>query len=191
MSHYGTELGQLVTSCQLDLDARRAIGNAVELEEALELLAERGLYFDAMKLLQKSLPLRDLVWWATLCVWGNANGGLSDVQVEGIRRVAAWVREPIHEHHQEVAVAADVLGEADPVGRLCTAASYTGCASGSTDVPEATNPTRARQLAIMALRLGRHHAFPGANRLLRAGNAFEIGRAIFATENHWDQKSAA
>ena len=98
-------------SCELDGRDAAAICAALELEEpAQELLAQHDepqAYFnallegghlpDAVRFMATTLPQREAVWWAYLCVSSTAEAGsiqLAAKDQEALQLAEEWVREP-------------------------------------------------------------------------------------------------
>lgn len=89
----------------------------------LQTLVEKEHFACAVKFLAHTLPKRQAVWWACLCVWGAEKpDGPSEQEEKTVNAVHAavmWVRDPSEENRRL----------AEQMGRIATVGTAAGCAA--------------------------------------------------------------
>jgi len=86
-------------------EARALLQEAFTLQAFLDLLVAHELFPDAARLLAYSLPKRDAVWWACLCIRHVASADIPPADLAALEAAERWVIEP-HEVHRRAAMQA-------------------------------------------------------------------------------------
>ncbi|NIP27279.1 MAG: hypothetical protein GWN67_13695 [Phycisphaerae bacterium] len=73
--------------------------------EFVDRLVRAKLYQDAMRFLAYGLPMREAVWWASLCVRSVPACCNDDIAAEAMQAAEAWVKNPTEEN-RDVALTA-------------------------------------------------------------------------------------
>ncbi|HKB03567.1 MAG TPA: hypothetical protein VKD90_15195 [Gemmataceae bacterium] len=102
--------------------------------EFLELLTEKKLYPDAVRLLANGLSKRDAVRWACLCLRESLGSGAPAKARPALEAAEAWVKSPTEENRRASMKAAEATGFGAPAGLAALAAFWSG---GSITPPDA------------------------------------------------------
>jgi hypothetical protein len=80
--------------------ARRLLVPELTARGFLDLLIERELYVDALRLLALALPRRLAVWWGCLCVWQSFREKLPQDVVAALEAAVRWVLDPSEQNRR-------------------------------------------------------------------------------------------
>lgn len=85
---------QLAGLAGLRDEAKEMIPANLSVADALDRLAGRGLFVDAIRLLGFTLPARELAWWGVLGGWHSQTYHRQREEIFLLRAIMSWVHEP-------------------------------------------------------------------------------------------------
>ena len=89
-------------------------------------LLVHGQYPDAIRFQAHTLPKREAVWWACLCLRSVSDPMRLPKQAEALKAVVRWVMEPGETNRQAAGAAGKDAGFATPVGCIAMAVFWSG-----------------------------------------------------------------
>ena len=81
---------------------------------------------DAVRFQTYSLPKREAVWWACLCLRSVSDPMRKPKQAEALKAVLRWVLEPGDEHRQAAGKAGKAATFSTPIGAIAMSVFYSG-----------------------------------------------------------------
>jgi hypothetical protein len=81
---------------------------------------------DAVRFQAFSLPKREAVWWACLCLRSVSDPMRKPKQAEALKAVVRWVLDPSEEHRQAAGKAGKVATFGTPVGAIAMSVFFSG-----------------------------------------------------------------
>ncbi|MBX2858328.1 MAG: hypothetical protein KTR17_06675 [Cellvibrionaceae bacterium] len=106
----------------------------------IELLAQRGLFHDAVSLLAHGLPKREAVWWACLATRASITPETDETNMAALVAAEAWVKKPTEERRIKCRdLAQQTLFKSAP-SWAATAASWSTGSLSKEGEPEVTPP---------------------------------------------------
>jgi hypothetical protein len=81
---------------------------------------------DAVRFIVHSLPRREAVWWACLCLRSVADPMRKPKQAEALKAVVRWVLDPSEEHRRAAGKAGKAATFGVPVGAIAMSAFFSG-----------------------------------------------------------------
>ncbi|MBI3411157.1 MAG: hypothetical protein HY040_22715 [Planctomycetes bacterium] len=115
--------------------AALALSNEMTALRFLEVLAEKQLFPDGVRVLAHGLPKRDAVWWACLCL-REALGGSPSAKVKpALEAAEKWAKSPSEENRRDAKMAGEIAGYGTPAGLAALAAFWSGGSMASADKP--------------------------------------------------------
>ena len=104
-------------------------------QQFVELLVEHKLHVDAIKFLTHSLPKRETVWWACLCV-GSVEAAHKEPADQALLEAAkAWVIRSSEENRRAAMTLTDASGYETAAAWTATAAVWSGGSLAPPDQP--------------------------------------------------------
>jgi hypothetical protein len=103
--------------------------------EFLELLTEKRLYPDAVRLIAYALAKRDAVRWACLCLREALGANLTPKARPALEAAEAWAKRPTEENRRAGLTAAEATGFGSPAGMAALAAFWSGGSLTGPDDP--------------------------------------------------------
>lgn len=104
-------------------------------KQLFDLLLEKKLHLDAIRLLAAALPKREAVWWACQCA-RQAHGTNPPPKVAAALAAAEkWVADPSEENRRAAQAAAEAAEMKTPAGCAAMAAFWSGGSLGPPHVP--------------------------------------------------------
>jgi hypothetical protein len=100
----------------------------------IDLLTEKNLYPDAVRVLAHGLPKREAVWWACLCLREALGANPREKIKLALEAAEKWAKRPTEENRRDGLKAAETAGFGTPAGMTAMAAFWS---SGSLAPPEA------------------------------------------------------
>lgn len=97
-----------IVSEKLDMEdeASQLLTEDMTVGEFIDLLTEKELHADAVRVLASALPKREAVWWSCLSVRNVCGDGLSDPDTAALEAAQEWVADPSEEHRRAAEQAA-------------------------------------------------------------------------------------
>jgi hypothetical protein len=121
--------------CPLGDEAKALLRDGQTPKQLFDLLLEKKLHLDAIRLLAAALPKREAVWWACLCA-RQAHGTNPPAKVAAALAAAEkWVADPSEENRRAAQAAAEAAEMKTPAGCAAMAAFWSGGSLGPTHVP--------------------------------------------------------
>jgi hypothetical protein len=117
------DLGQRFT---LSEPAARLLTDDLTPERYLDLLAEKHLHADAVRVLAYGLPKREAVWWACLCLREALGANAPPKAQRALEAAEQWVTSPSEANRRAAKQAAEAAGIGTPAGLTALAASWSG-----------------------------------------------------------------
>ncbi len=120
-----TTAREICSRFKLEPEAQELLKDNQTPRQFLELLIEKGLYLDAIRLLAFALPCREVVGWACLCVrhaLGQDPAKITAAQLAAER----WVADPSEENRRAAMAAAEAEDYKTPGACLGMAAFFSG-----------------------------------------------------------------
>jgi hypothetical protein len=90
---------------------------------------------DAVRFQTYSLPKREAVWWACLCLRSVSNPMRKPKQAEALKAVLRWVLEPSEEHRQAAGKAGKAATFSTPIGAIAMSVFFSGGSMMPPDKP--------------------------------------------------------
>ncbi len=118
----------------LEEAAKKLLRDTHNTKQFLDLLVEKEMYIDAMKVLARALPKRQAVEWAIACVKPEA--GTTPEATAALQAAEAWVAQPTEPNRVAAMKAAEADGHDSPGGLAAAAAGW----SGGSFVPDSKKP---------------------------------------------------
>ncbi|MCE0557545.1 MULTISPECIES: Twin-arginine translocation pathway signal [unclassified Motilimonas] len=88
------QTGQQLLACFTASDEAHAlVTEPLGILETIELLDKEGLHFDLMQFIAHGLPVRESIWWASLCL-NLRNNDWHPNQIQAIELCQSWVKKP-------------------------------------------------------------------------------------------------
>jgi hypothetical protein len=81
---------------------------------------------DAVRFQTYSLPKREAVWWACLCLRSVSDPMRKPKQAEALKAVLRWVLEPSEEHRQAAGKAGKAATFGTPIGAIAMSVFFSG-----------------------------------------------------------------
>jgi hypothetical protein len=81
---------------------------------------------DAVRFQTYSLPKREAVWWACLCLRSVADPMRKPKQAEALKAVVRWVLDPSEEHRRAAGEAGKAATFGTPIGAIAMSVFYSG-----------------------------------------------------------------
>jgi hypothetical protein len=103
--------------------------------EFLEVLTEKRLYSDAVRLLANGLAKRDAVRWACLCLREALGATPAPKLKPALEAAEAWAKHPTEENRRAGLTAAEATGFGSPAGMAALAAFWSGGSLTGPDDP--------------------------------------------------------
>jgi hypothetical protein len=94
-------VAEIVKHVPLGEPARALARGPAEPPDLVGRLLGKELFVDAARVLAYALPLRQAVWWSTLCAWHAVDGQPNATQDQSLSAVTRWAREPTEEHRRQ------------------------------------------------------------------------------------------
>jgi hypothetical protein len=91
---------EIVKSVPLGDAAKALARDAAEPPDLVRKLLSKDLFVDAARVLAYALPIRQAVWWSTLCAWHAVDGQPTGAQDAALSAATRWVLEPTEEHRR-------------------------------------------------------------------------------------------
>ena len=129
----------ICTEIRLGKKAKSLLASNQTPGEFLGILTGRQLYADALRFMGATLPPREAVWWACLCVEHTFGTDRSAPEVAALVAAVEWVLEPNIENHKEADAAAREAGLDSAAGCAARAASLAGSAEAPEQTPVGAN----------------------------------------------------
>jgi hypothetical protein len=107
----------------------------VPLTQQLEPLVAAEAFPDAIRLVAQSLPKRQAVWWACLCVRKVAGASPADGTLAALGAAEAWVIDPSEENRRAALPAAEAAGYGTAAGCAAAAAFWSGGSLAPPNLP--------------------------------------------------------
>lgn len=152
--------------------ARALLTAEQSVEEFLACLLEKGHYPEALRLTAVSLPPRDAVWWACLCVRHAVAEALPAAERAALGAAVGWVLQP----------GGETAAAAGQAARALPAPTAAGQAAEAASLADGKSPLRANKLAGAAV-------FLAAARVKSSARVYReflaLGRDVAQTASHW------
>jgi hypothetical protein len=116
-------------------DAKKLLRDGLTPKQYLDALIEKQLYIDAVRFLAHTLPKREGVWWACLCVRGAAGPNPPAPQAAALQAAERWVADPSEPNRRAAQAAAEAAEVGTPAGCAAMAAFWSGGSMAPPDVP--------------------------------------------------------
>lgn len=85
--------GQVLPRFTPSEDATELLDGEASITEAIEILKQHHVYNDLVQLLAHALPVREAIWWASLCVQLRSDIW-NPTQIQCIQTAQQWVQSP-------------------------------------------------------------------------------------------------
>ena len=122
----GKTLEQVCRAAELSDEALALLGDQSDGPGYVQLLADKGHYPDATRLLAYALPQRPAVWWAWVCS-RRANGETPTAPVQAaLDATKQWIAEPTDANRREAMRLATEVEFGTPAGCAGLAAFFCG-----------------------------------------------------------------
>jgi hypothetical protein len=150
----------------------------------LDLLIDKQHYADAARFLAHSMPKREAVWWACLCIRPEKGAVVSAPGAAAQQAAEAWVADPSDEKRRAAHAAAQVVGLGAPVKLTCEAVFFSAGSMGPAEfkevpAPEGLSATTAANAVILA-------AVAEPDRMAAKYRQFlALGNDVAAGKNRW------
>lgn len=149
---------EVCTRVRLGEEAKGLLTDDLTPSQFLELLSQKGLYWDALKFLAHALPKREAVWWACLCARPLANASSTSKTTAALEAAERWVTDPTEENRRATFAAAEAVELSTAAGCAAMAAFWSGGSLSLPDTPVVPPPDHltahgvacAIQLAVVA-----------------------------------------
>jgi hypothetical protein len=129
-----SSLRDLCEQAKVEEDAKALLKDEHTPLQFLELLIEKDLFLDAIRVLAYALPKRWAVGWGCLCVRYSLRTEEAAMISETHVAVEKWVYDPIEENRRAAQAAADKEGLDSSSALLAMAAFYSGGSVGPPDL---------------------------------------------------------
>lgn len=93
---------------------------------ALDLLMERNLMQESIRLLAHAIPRREGVWWVCMCARHTAPDETTPADAAALEAAELWVRRPSDENRRAAFVRAEEARFSTPEAWACVAAFWSG-----------------------------------------------------------------
>jgi hypothetical protein len=130
-------VGDLLKLVKFSDEARPLLEGPESLEEAFQLLLDKGLYTDTLRFAAYSLPKAEAVWWGALCAWHVYRPQPDPKITAALSAAVRWVAHQDEAHRRAAEGAAQAVGTQTPAGMVALAAFFSG---GSIAPAEQTAP---------------------------------------------------
>ena len=159
---------EVARECPLSDEARLVLTPQFTPGKYLAILIGRKMYADAVRFTAFSLPKREAIWWAALCLWDacrvDQGEALPPATDAVFRTVVAWLQDPCEGNRRAVEAAGREAGAASPFGQLAMAVFFSG---GNVSVPdqpkvEPKPTTTAKAIASVVLAASKTKKPPNA-----------------------------
>ena len=120
----------------------------------LDLLIAKEHHADAIRLLAHSMPKREAIWWACLCIRPDKGPVAPTPTAAGQKAAEAWVADPSDEKRRAAHAAAQAEGIAAPVKLTCEAVFFSEGSMGPAEyqavpAPDQLTATMAANAVIL------------------------------------------
>jgi hypothetical protein len=134
------QTADILSHCELSEEAGELLNPAMPPAESIELLAAKGCFLDAVKLLAHGLPKREAVWWA--CIATRQSHTPETNEDNNIALIAAetWVQKPTEKHRMKACDYANKTKYETPASWAATAAFWSAGSIAPKDQPEVSPP---------------------------------------------------
>lgn len=150
----------------------------------LDLLIEKQHYADAVRFLAHTMPKREAIWWACLCIRPERGVVVPPPAAAAQQAADAWVVDPSDEKRRAAHAAAQAPGIGPPVKLTCEAAFFSDGSMGPAEFqavppPEHLAATTAANAVILA-------AVAEPAKMNAKYNQFlSLGQEVAAGKNRW------
>ncbi|KJY83416.1 hypothetical protein TW81_10540 [Vibrio galatheae] len=120
--------GQILPRFTASEEAKQQLDDTFTIEQTIQLLIDNELYNDLMQFLAHALPVREAIWWASLCiqlrqdVWNTT-------QIQCIQTAQQWVQSPAEELRRKAELLSNRLNLNCGPSWLAQAVFWNGSAS--------------------------------------------------------------
>lgn len=145
---------KICEAVELEDEGRSLLADDQTPQEFASLLAERGLFRDAVRFTAAWLPKRDAVLWGCRCVREFLGEKLSTEDDAAIQIAERWSAEPTEKLRRDAERIAEQIDDRTPVGWLAMAVFWSGGSLAPPDndpVPPAGHLTAAAVTAALLL----------------------------------------
>jgi hypothetical protein len=150
----------------------------------LDLLIDKRLPADAVRFLAHTMPKREAVWWACLCVRPERGVVVPPPAAAAQQAAEVWVINPSDEKRRAAHAAAQLAGIGTPVGLTCEAVFFSEGSLGPAEFqaippPEFLTATTAANAVILA-------AVAAPDKMTAKYRQFlALGQDVAAGKNRW------
>jgi uncharacterized protein DUF6931 len=176
----GRDLAAVTPHLALAPPAEELLARCTEASEALDRLESAGFLVEATRLVAHTLPKREAVWWACMCVAHTAPADLPAADRAAREAAEDWVRQQTDRSRRLAWEHAQASGCVSPEAWAAVAAFWSGGSmspEGQPDVPPAPHLCGQAAAGAVALAAVRGDAVRRDDRLHRF---LESGRNIAA-----------
>lgn len=106
----------------------------------LNLLLEKNLYFDAVKLLAHALPQRESIWWSCLAAKSSINNDTPAADQAALSAAEQWAITPSEESRQLSKLWSEKTKQKSAASWAATAAFWSGGSMAKPGEPEVSPP---------------------------------------------------
>lgn len=127
---------EIAARCQLSAAAQELLCAEAGSSEFADLLLNADKLDDAIRFWAAALPVRQAIWWGSLCVW-EAQRDLVTPQIENaLYAIVKWIEQPSDENRRAAAALIKPLGAATPLGLLLEALLHSGGSIAPPNLPK-------------------------------------------------------
>ena len=101
---------------EMSAEGKALLDDQVSPNGFLDLLIEKGLFTDAIRMLALALPKREAVWWAATCVRATLPADAPPAALEALKAAETWVSKPTEENRWAAKERAERAGLDKPAG---------------------------------------------------------------------------
>ncbi len=181
---------EVVAMCDLSAEALALLQPNQPIEAYFDLLLNRGLLVDGIKLMAHLLNVKQCLWWGCLAIWEYYRTR-PDANADAVLKATiAWLREPTEEHRRAAGTAAQKATSAPPARLLGTAVFLAEGSISHPGLPEVpTKPHLTPKTVVNAVLVATRLA--GASQMPhRQRDALGIAIDIYRGKNTWQTPKA-
>jgi hypothetical protein len=131
-------------------EARGLLTDVLSTRGYLDVLAGRGLYADAIKVLAHAMPKREGVWLACLCAAEAVGPEPSPSSASALEAARAWVIDPTDANRRAAFPEAEAAGMGTPAGCAAASAYFSGGSLAPPDLPAVPPPEHVTARLVAA-----------------------------------------
>jgi hypothetical protein len=174
----------------LSVPAGKLLRDKMQPRPFLDLLIEKEHYADAARFLAHTMPKREAIWWACLCMRPERGAKVPPPTAAAHKAAEAWVVDPSDEKRRAAHDAAQAKEVAPPAALACEAVFFSGGSLAPPKMqvvppPENLTATMAANAVILTA-VAEPPKMPAKYRQFLA-----LGQDVAAGKNKWKEAAGA